>query len=160
MASCDIISEFYNTISDCDLQKDFDGVVDNICGCMVSKWTSVEFNKISNSGNEYLHVVCVYLEPFSDFDYCDFTIDLRSTPTNLQKLYEYSKNNTTYVQGDISIDIVVPYTYKDSKTLLKKYKLDSTHSYSPSCVYITKPKDISVIDNLFVCEYQQHYCGV
>jgi len=158
MASCDIISEFYNTNLDCDLQKDFDGVVDNICGCMVSKWTSVEFNKISNSRNEYLHVACVYLEPFSDFDHCDFTMDLQNMPLNLRKLYEYSKEHTTYVQSDTSYNIIVPYVYKDSKTFLKKYNLDSAPSYSSSCMYITKPKDIVVIDKLFECEYQQRHC--
>jgi hypothetical protein len=155
MTSCDIIASFRKRKSQPHYQKEIKGIVNNVCGCMLSKWTSVEFQNITCNGSEYLHVACVYMEPFSHFDYYNFTIQLENAPQNLLKLYEYAKQHTAYRSDDTDTEVIVPYVYKKSKTILKRCKKDALFAPStPSCIYFAEPNDIDFVNRVFECTYQ------
>jgi hypothetical protein len=160
MALYDIISAFREMYTESVVQRDFrDSVLDDFCGCMVSKWMTIEFSTIVTPDDEtHLHVACIYLQAFSDFDYCDFTINLENVPTNILKLYKYAKQYTTFsMDAENVVEIVIPYIYKNSRTILKRCNLDIlVPSCSPSCVHISEPEEIKKLDKLF----QTHYYGV
>jgi hypothetical protein len=157
MASCDIISSFRDMYTESVVQQDFkDSILDDFCGCLVSKWLTIQFSSIITADNEtYLHVACIYLQPFSEFDYCDFTINLKHCPQNILKMYQYAKKHTTFsMDAENVVEIIAPYIYKNSRTILKRCNLDVlVPSFSPSCVHISEAEEIKKVDKLFQCKY-------
>ncbi len=133
--------------------NDFENsIMDDMCGCMVSKWTSLEFKRIITCDNQtYLHITCVYLEPFSAFDYCDFVIKFEDIPENILTIYKYANKYTTFSMDDEKmIKIMVPYIYKEGRTVIKRCNLDAIEpAFSPSCIHINEPQEINYINYLF-----------
>lgn len=135
------------------------GVVDEYCGCMLSKWISVEFRKIVGLQKDYLQFTIVYMEPFTDFDYKIVCIDWHRIPKSLMQVYELAKSQTVFNEAYDTVDMIVPFAYKPNRTLLKRL---SKHIHKLSgdivCVdeegygtitYIATSTDISKIDNIF-----------
>jgi hypothetical protein len=152
--ACDILM----ALNELKLQEDsnshenLEGIIDKYCGCMISKWISVEFQEVIASNQEkYLHVVFVYLEPFTDFDHYDFFLSSENIPSNVMKLYQFAFNNSRVEVSDDIIELYAPYVYKDAKALLKKYNKDNIVGMNKitESMYISSPKDIKEIDALF-----------
>ena len=152
--SCDIVM----ALKELKIQEDekriehLEGILSTYCGCMISKWISVEFKKIvSEDKKEYLQVTFVYLEPFTDFDYYDFFLAMEDIPINVMKLFKFSSDKYELVVYDDLIELHAPYVYKEARALLKKYSKDSIVGKTTftDCLYISSYKDIRDINDLF-----------
>ena len=152
--ACDILTALneLKLQEDCKDSEFLEGTISKYCGCMISKWISVEFQEIVTSNQEtFLHVIFVYLEPFTDFDHYDFFISSENIPQNVMKLYKFAFINSQINEYDDVIELHAPYVYKNAKALLKKYKKDNIVGMQKvtESMYISSQKDINEINILF-----------
>ena len=128
------------------------GILDELHGCMVSKWVSIEFRKIYAIDKDYLQVIVIYMEPFSDFDHIVMCFEWNKIPQNLMKVYEFSKTGTYFETCDNTVEMYVPYLYNSRKTLLKRYPSNvwvCGDIQEIEGIYLTTRKDLRKIDNIF-----------
>jgi len=128
------------------------GILDIHCGCMVSKWTAIEFKKIFSLEDDFLQVNIIYMEPFCAFDSFTLHLSWSKVPHNVMKAYEIAKAQTTFDVQDDMVSMIVPYLYKNKKTMMKRFKPSSYESGDLEVlegVYITSKKDLNKINMIF-----------
>lgn len=125
----DFFSGFQSKTEDPDLSEIDSGIVDIVCGCMISKWTSVEFTKIFGLEKDYLQIAIIYMEPFCGYDDCILYMDFDRIPSCIMDLYEFARTHTIIEEVDDSVRMLItrvsnPRRYAPHKIMLK------THYYA------------------------------
>jgi len=129
------------------------GVLDVHCGCMISKWCSIEFKKIFALDKDYLQVNIIYIEPFHSFDNVALHLEWDNVPANILKAYEISKAKTTFDESEGMTVMIVPYLYKNSRTTMKRFKVNAWMAGDMEDLhglYVSNKKDIKKINKMFI----------
>ena len=133
-----------------------EGIVDTICGCMISKWTSVEFTKVFGIDKDYLQIAIIYIEPFCGYDYCQMYMDFEEVPETIMNLYKLALEHTiTKSEDEQQITMYIPYAYNTNRrTVHKTYSASHYYYMIGSTVnleglYIDTPTARSRLENVF-----------
>ena len=139
--------------------QDMDGgIVDIICGCMISKWTSVEFTKVFGLEKDYLQIAVIYMEPFCGYDYCLMYMDFEKVPASIMELYTLARTHTIsklHEDDDTQISMYIPYAYNTSrKTVHKTYSVSHYNSLFGKTInleglYINSSVAFKKLENIF-----------
>jgi hypothetical protein len=96
------------------------GIVNIVCGCMISKWNTVEFTRVFGIEKDYLQIAVIYIEPFTGYDYCLMYMDFDKVPECIMHLYHLALEYTSITEDEEQMTMYIPYSYNTSRRCIHK----------------------------------------
>jgi hypothetical protein len=148
----DFFHEFKNRENN---QEDQQGIVNIVCGCMISKWNSVEFTRVFGIEKDYLQIAVIYMEPFTGYDYCLMYMDFDKVPVCIMDLYHLALEHTSITEDREELTMYIPYAYNTARRCIhKRFSVNHYNTMIGGRInmegsYINSDLELENLENIF-----------